>query len=61
MAYDYEQNGTISTSDIKHALERLGESISENDTFRLIARADPDNSGFIQFNDFKGFIQEKRE
>lgn len=47
MAYDYEQNGTISTGDIKFALDRLGEAISDNDTYRLIASADPENSGFI--------------
>lgn len=61
MAYDYDQNGSISTHDIRFALDRLGESISDNDTFRLISRADPENIGSIQFNDFKLFVQEKRE
>lgn len=47
MAYDYDQNGTISTTDIRYALDRLGESISDNDTYRLISRADPENCGII--------------
>ena len=61
MAYDYDQNGTIATTDIRYALDRLGESISDNDTYRLISRADPENCGIIQFSDFKQFIQDKRE
>jgi len=61
MAYDHEQNGTMQTADIKAALERLGQCISENDCFRMISQSDPENTGYIQFSDFKNFISEKKE
>ena len=49
------------SSDVRFALERLGETISDNDTYRLISMADPENNGTIFFNDFKTFVLEKRE
>ena len=61
MAYDHEQNGTMLTSDLKKALERLGQLVSDNDAYRMISAADPENTGYIQFSDFKAFIQEKKE
>ena len=60
MQFDYDQNGTISCLDLHKALDALGESISQNDAFRFIAQYDQANTGFIQFNDFKSFVQEKR-
>ena len=60
MQFDYEQNGTISSLDLQRALDALGESISQNDAFRFIAQFDQGNTGYIQFNDFKSFVLEKR-
>ena len=45
MQYDYEQQGVMSTSDLKQALEHLGERVSDTQVFRMIADSDPNNTG----------------
>ena len=37
----------MQTADIKAALERLGQCISENDCYRMISQSDPENTGYI--------------
>ena len=61
MAFDYNRTGLMATSDLKNALEHLGESVTEEQTFLMIATADPANNGTIQFNQFKALVDEKRE
>lgn len=61
MAFDYEQLGYIQTNQLRNALERVGERIDEQETFKMIAEADPENTGTIQFAQFKELILEKRE
>jgi Ca2+-binding EF-hand superfamily protein len=61
MAFDYEKMGYMATSDLKNALEHLGEKVDEQETFLMIATADPENTGTIQYNQFKELIEEKRE
>ena len=47
MQYDVDQQGVMSTSDLKSALESLGERVSDTQVFRMIADADPNNLGQI--------------
>ena len=47
MAFDYDRMGYMSTSDLKNALEHLGEKVTETDTFMMIADADPENTGTL--------------
>ena len=47
MAFDYDRMGYMQTSDLKNALEHLGEQVTEGDTFRMISAADPENSGTL--------------
>ena len=61
MEFDYEQDGTIACADLAKCLEYLGEPISQNDSYRVIATYDPRNTGFIRFRDFKNFVMDKRE
>ena len=61
MEFDYEKDGTIACQDLGKCLDYLGEPISQNDQFRMIATYDHKNTGFIKFRDFKNFVQEKRE
>lgn len=61
MAYDHEQFGYISVNDLRAALERAGEFVSEDETYWMISVSDPENSGIIRFAQFKQLIQEKRE
>ena len=41
MAFDYDRMGYMQTSDLKNALEHLGEKVTEDETFLMIANADP--------------------
>ena len=61
MAFDYNKTGHMATNDLKNALEHLGETVTEEQTFLMIATADPANNGTIQFNQFKALVDEKRE
>ena len=45
MAFDYDRMGYMETSDLKNALEHLGEKVTEDEVFRMISSADPANSG----------------
>lgn len=61
MAFDHEQTGFIQTKDLEKAFEQVGEKVTRNDAFRMISVADPENSGTIQYAQFKQLVQEKRE
>jgi Ca2+-binding EF-hand superfamily protein len=61
MAYDHEQLGNICVNDLRAALERAGEIVTEDETYWMISMSDPENTGKIQFAQFKLLINEKRE
>lgn len=61
MQFDHEQQGTISTADLKQALEELKERVSDTAVFRMIADADPNNTGQLTFSQFKDIVLTKRE
>ena len=61
MAFDYDQQGAIGVNELKKALERVGEVVSDDQVYWMIAMADPENKGFINFAQFKMIIEEKRE
>lgn len=61
MAYDHEKFGYISVHDLRAALEKAGEIVTEDEAYWMIAVSDPENSGKIQFAQFKHLIAEKRE
>jgi calmodulin len=60
-AYDTDRSGNISVLDLKKALEYVGETVSEHKVNWLISMSDPQNTGFIQFNQFKEIVMDKRE
>lgn len=47
MQFDREHLGYMLTSDLKNALEWLGESCTDDETYLMIATADPQNTGNI--------------
>jgi Ca2+-binding EF-hand superfamily protein len=49
MAYDNEQFGYISVGDLKQALIKAGEPVSEDEAYWMISVSDPENTGKIQF------------
>lgn len=61
MQYDYEQQGVMQTSDLKQALESLGEKVGDTQVFRMISDVDPNNSGGLDFYSFKDLVLTKRE
>ena len=50
MAFDHEHMGYMATADLKSALEYLGETVTDEETFLMIANVDPENTGSIQFS-----------
>ena len=61
MAFDYDQLGFISVNDLRAALDRAGETVSQDEAYWMIAMSDPENTGKIQFAQFKNLINDKRE
>ena len=61
MAYDHEQFCYISVNDLRAALDRAGHPVTEDETYWMIAMADPENTGYILFSQFKTLIVEKIE
>merc|ERR1711962_1334027 len=49
--FDKEQNGTISSAELRHILTSLGEKLSEEEVDQLL-QAQEDNQGNIQYEDF---------
>ena len=47
MQFDTDQQGFIHTNDLKQALEHLGEKCNDRQVFRMIAAADPENTGTL--------------
>ena len=47
MAFDYTKMGRMATSDLKNALEFMGDTVTEDETFLLISEVDPENTGEI--------------
>jgi Ca2+-binding EF-hand superfamily protein len=61
MQFDHEQEGVISTQDLKQALEHLNERVTDTQVFRMISQVDPTNAGVINFHQFKELVMQKRE
>ena len=61
MQFDVDQQGVLKTSELKQALEALNERVNEQQVFRMIAEADPNNTGELTFYQFKDLIMQKRE
>ena len=47
MAYDHKQFGYISVYDLRAALEKASEIVTEDEAYWMIAVSDPENSGKI--------------
>jgi len=53
--------GRIATGDLKNALEHLGDTLTEDEVFLMISSIDPENTGYIQYSQFKDLVEERRE
>lgn len=57
--FDRDQDGVISSDDLKVALNSLGFEFNQDEILRLITELDPDNSGTINFENFAELIHSK--
>ena len=61
MQFDTDQLGKINTSDLKAAMELLGEKVTPFRTVHMISTVDPENNGTLAFAQFKYLVEQKRE
>ncbi len=61
MAFDHEQLGYISVNELRAALDRAGDTVTQDEAYWMISVSDPENTGKIQFAQFKSLINDKRE
>ena len=59
--FDTAQEGVIRTRDLHRALEHLGEEVSDDETFRMIAICDPQNEGTIGFEQFRNVVMTQKQ
>ena len=59
LAYDKEGTGTIKSSEVKHVFDLMGIPETDDNIYRLLSDIDPDNTGVIQYHDFKSRVLEK--
>jgi Ca2+-binding EF-hand superfamily protein len=53
---DVNRNGRLSSADIMHAMRELGEVLSEEEVEDMLALADVDKDGYVNFEDFANVI-----
>ena len=59
LKYDVGHEDRITHEDFRHAMEDIGEPISEKQSYKMLAEADPSNTGMIEFLAFKKLVTEK--
>jgi calmodulin len=50
--FDKDNQGWISTTELRHVLSNLGEKLSPQEMEEMIKESDPDNDGKIQLEEF---------
>ncbi|CAG9466478.1 unnamed protein product [Pedinophyceae sp. YPF-701] len=59
--FDADGSGTIDVSELRTALEALGQQPTEDELFNMIAQVDEDNSGQIEFREFLKVIESQKQ
>mmetsp|Transcript_46531 Transcript_46531/g.100290 ORF Transcript_46531/g.100290 Transcript_46531/m.100290 type:complete len:175 (+) Transcript_46531:144-668(+) len=54
--FDRDNNGSVSARELKHVMNNLGESVSNEEVEALIREADADGDGELSFDDFLNFV-----
>ncbi len=57
--FDLDNDGTISKSELKQVMSRLGEKLTDAEIEDMIKSADKDGNGLIDFEEFKEMFIEK--
>ena len=57
--FDTNQNGTISKEELKEAMKKLGERLSESEVDALIKEHDTNGDGVIDYKEFVSMMYKK--
>ena len=57
-AFDKDSSGFIDANELRIVLEMMGQKTTEEEIFRMIAEADSENTGRIDYDQFKKVISE---
>ena len=57
-AFDKDGSGEIDANELRIVLEMMGQKTTEEEIFRMIAEADAENTGRINYGQFKRVIAE---
>jgi len=57
--FDKDGNGYISASELKHVMSKLGVLFSDNELQEMIAEADLDGDGQVNFQEFQAMMISK--
>ena len=57
-AFDKDSSGYIDANELRIVLEMMGQKTTEEEIFRMIAEADAENTGRIDYKQFKRVIAE---
>ena len=55
-AFDKDNSGCIDAAELRIVLEMMGQKTSEEEIYRMIAEASPENTGQITLDQFKKVI-----
>ena len=55
------QTGKISFKNLKRVVNELGENLTDDEMREMIAEADRDGDGFVNFEDFHRIMKKKSE
>ena len=60
-AFDKDNSGYIDATELRIVLEMMGQQTTDEEIYRMIAEASPDNSGQISKDQFKKVIAEQKK
>ena len=57
--FDKSKTGMLECGDLRHVLEKMGETVTEDEIKALMREIDVDGDDRISFHEFQGFLQQK--
>jgi calmodulin len=60
LAFDKDRSGTIDVWELRHVLEAMGQSPTEDELFQMISEVDENMSGSIDFGEFLKVVESQK-
>ena len=60
-AFDKDNSGFIDAAELRIVLEMMGQKVTEEEIYRMIAEASPENTGQISLEQFKKVIGDQKK